>query len=141
MYRFGSSVTGAARLDSDIDIAFLADGPLDPRARFAWQETLAIALGRSVDLVDLRSASTVMASQVVTTGVVIHDGAPHVRLRAPGAGGEARGILIRSHMKRMVGFRNVAVHDYQRLNLDIVRSIVRERLDDFIEFARVVLRG
>lgn len=48
---------------------------------------------------------------------------------------------LSDRMKRMVGFRNVAVHDYQRLNLDIVRSIVRERLDDFTEFARVVLRG
>lgn len=48
---------------------------------------------------------------------------------------------LSDRMKRMVGFRNVAVHDYQRLSLDIVRSIVRERLDDFIEFARVVLRG
>ena len=48
---------------------------------------------------------------------------------------------LSDRMKRMVGFRNVAVHDYQRLNLDIVRSIVRERLEDFIEFSRVVLRG
>lgn len=48
---------------------------------------------------------------------------------------------LSDRMKRMVGFLNVAVHDYQRLNLDIVRSIVRERLDDFIEFSRVVLRG
>lgn len=48
---------------------------------------------------------------------------------------------LSDRMKRMVGFRTVAVHDYQRLNLDIVRSIVRERLDDFIEFSRVVLRG
>ena len=48
---------------------------------------------------------------------------------------------LSNRMKRMVGFRNVAVHDYQRLNLDIVRSIVRERLEDFIEFSRVVLRG
>ena len=79
VYRFGSSATGAARADSDIDIGLLADRPLDPLARFELQETLAIALCRSVDLVDLRSASTVMASQVVTTGVVIHDGAPQVR--------------------------------------------------------------
>lgn len=43
-------------------------------------------------------------------------------------------------LRRMVGFRNVAVHDYQRLSLDIVRSIVRERLDDFIEFTAVLLR-
>ena len=48
---------------------------------------------------------------------------------------------LSDRMKRMVGFRNVSVHDYRRLNLDIVRSIVRKRLDDFIEFARVVLRG
>ena len=79
VYRFGSSVTGASRPDSDIDIGLLADGPLEPHARFALQESLAIALRRSVDLVDLRSASTVMASQVVTTGVVIHDGAPQLR--------------------------------------------------------------
>jgi len=32
-------------------------------------------------------------------------------------------------MRKMVGFRNVAVHDYQQLNLDIVRSIVVARLD------------
>jgi len=40
----------------------------------------------------------------------------------------------------MVGFRNVAVHDYQKLNLDIVRHILVERLDDFLEFTRVLLR-
>jgi len=39
-------------------------------------------------------------------------------------------------MARMVGFRNVAVHDYQRLNLDVVKAIVTERLDDFRDFAR-----
>lgn len=43
-------------------------------------------------------------------------------------------------LRRMVGFRNVAVHDYQRLSLDIVRSIVRERLDDFLEFTAILLR-
>lgn len=42
-------------------------------------------------------------------------------------------------MRRMVGFRNVAVHDYQQINLDIVRSVIRERLDDFLAFARYAL--
>lgn len=40
-------------------------------------------------------------------------------------------------LKRMVGFRNVAVHDYQRLNLDIVRAILQRDLDDLLAFARV----
>jgi uncharacterized protein YutE (UPF0331/DUF86 family) len=41
----------------------------------------------------------------------------------------------------MVGLRNVAIHDYQKLNLDIVRRILVEHLDDFLAFARVLLRG
>lgn len=74
VYRFGSTVSGAVHAASDIDIGVLAAGPLEPMARFALQETLAIRLHRSVDLVDLRAASTVMQSQVVTSGVVIHEG-------------------------------------------------------------------
>lgn len=42
-------------------------------------------------------------------------------------------------LKRMVGFRNVAVHDYQRLNLDIVRAILRRDLDDLLAFSRIGL--
>jgi uncharacterized protein YutE (UPF0331/DUF86 family) len=43
------------------------------------------------------------------------------------------------HMARMMGFRNVAVHDSQRLSLDIVQAIILERLDDFRAFGRVAL--
>lgn len=39
----------------------------------------------------------------------------------------------------MVGFRNIAVHDYRRLDLAIVRAIVRTHLDDFAAFARFAL--
>jgi uncharacterized protein YutE (UPF0331/DUF86 family) len=31
----------------------------------------------------------------------------------------------------MVGFRNIAVHDYQNLNLEIVRSILERNFGDF----------
>ncbi|MBO1437618.1 DUF86 domain-containing protein [Meiothermus sp. CFH 77666] len=37
-------------------------------------------------------------------------------------------------MQRMVGFRNVAVHDYQALSLPILKTILEERLGDFLEF-------
>ena len=43
-------------------------------------------------------------------------------------------------LQNMVGFRNVAVHDYQRLNLDIVKDIVRHRLDDIIRFKDIILQ-
>jgi uncharacterized protein YutE (UPF0331/DUF86 family) len=47
---------------------------------------------------------------------------------------------LADRLKKMVGFRNVAVHDYQRLNLDIVRQIIAKHLDDFGVFASVLLR-
>lgn len=34
-------------------------------------------------------------------------------------------------MKNMVGFRNVAVHDYQAMSLEIVQAIVEGHLGDF----------
>lgn len=74
VYRFGSSVTGTARPDSDIDLALLGQRPLSPLERFDLQERIAAALRRQVDLVDLRTASTVMASQVITTGTLLFEG-------------------------------------------------------------------
>lgn len=40
----------------------------------------------------------------------------------------------------MVGFRNIAVHDYQAVNLEIVRQIVLHHLDDLVTFARWALQ-
>ncbi len=44
-----------------------------------------------------------------------------------------------ARLRRMVGFRNVAVHDYQALNLDIVEEIIRSHLEDLAAFARWAL--
>ena len=41
-------------------------------------------------------------------------------------------------MRNMTGFRNIAVRDYQALNLDIVVNIVLHRLDDFKDFVSEV---
>ena len=57
---------------------------------------------------------------------------------------ERGGLLeeeLAARMKKMVGFRNVAVHDYRKLDLEIVRSIVSERLDDFLHFGERILRA
>ena len=42
-------------------------------------------------------------------------------------------------LKHMVGFRNIAVHDYQSLQLPITVKIITEHLDDFLRFAQAVL--
>ena len=43
-------------------------------------------------------------------------------------------------MKAMVGFRYIAVHDYQKINLNIVREIIERHLDDLSRFVVMVLK-
>jgi len=49
--------------------------------------------------------------------------------------------LLAATLARMVGFRNLAVHEYQALQMPIVRAIIREQLADVLEFAAVALRS
>lgn len=68
IYLFGSWGTDAQRPESDIDLAVLPSQPIDPVHRWELAQTLASAVGRDVDLVDLLSASTVLRMQVVAHG-------------------------------------------------------------------------
>lgn len=42
-------------------------------------------------------------------------------------------------MESMVGFRNIAIHDYQTMDVDILKTILKEHLKDLEEFYSVVL--
>ena len=42
-------------------------------------------------------------------------------------------------LQRMVGFRNIAVHDYQALQLPITVRIITGHLDEFLAFSRAIL--
>jgi uncharacterized protein YutE (UPF0331/DUF86 family) len=56
---------------------------------------------------------------------------------------ESRQIIDPSLSRRlqaMVGFRNIAVHDYQQLDLIILKSILEHRLGDLDEFVRVITK-
>lgn len=37
-------------------------------------------------------------------------------------------------LKAMVGFRNIAVHNYQAVNIEILRDVIEKHTDDFFEF-------
>jgi len=43
-------------------------------------------------------------------------------------------------MKHMVGFRNIAVHDYQALQLPITVNVITRHLDEFLAFSGAVLK-
>ena len=43
-------------------------------------------------------------------------------------------------LKRMVAFRNIAVHDYQNLLLPILVSVITQHLSEFLVFTQIVLK-
>ena len=46
---------------------------------------------------------------------------------------------LADRLKRMVGFRNIAVHDDQALQLPITVSIITQHLDEFLRYSQVLL--
>ena len=43
-------------------------------------------------------------------------------------------------LQRMVGFRNIAVHDYQSLQLPITVAIIEKHLDEFLQYSKAILQ-
>ncbi|SEO40607.1 Protein of unknown function DUF86 [Duganella sp. CF517] len=71
------------------------------------------------------------------------------RLGVPQSARDVFDLLSKAHiiqaeladaLKRMVGFRNIAVHDYQILHLPIVVTIIDKHLEDFLRFSKSMLQ-
>ncbi|MFI3221790.1 MAG: DUF86 domain-containing protein [Methylococcaceae bacterium] len=43
-------------------------------------------------------------------------------------------------LKRMIGFRNIAVHDYQSLQMPITLNIITQHLDEFLLYSAAILK-
>lgn len=72
IYLFGSFAKGEYKQDSDIDIAFLSETTVDGYTLFMLAGELAELFGREVDLIDLKTSSTVFKAQVVGTSKVLY---------------------------------------------------------------------
>ncbi|WP_147565840.1 type VII toxin-antitoxin system HepT family RNase toxin [Clostridium tyrobutyricum] len=48
---------------------------------------------------------------------------------------------LMGELKSMVGFRNIAVHDYQTVNLDIVKAVIENHIDDLKKFSSSILKN
>ena len=85
-------------------------------------------------------ASIDLAMHLVRVGRL---GAPQQRRDAFELLGHAN-LLDRSlgeSLKRIAGFCNVAMHDYTRLDLAILRAILERQLDELLRFSAHALRG
>ena len=50
------------------------------------------------------------------------------------------GKVLSRKMQSMVGFRNIAIHDYQALDVDILKAILTKHLKDFEHFYTSILK-
>ena len=53
-----------------------------------------------------------------------------------------QGILdeaLGAKLKKSVGFRNIAIHQYQDINHKILFAVITEHLQDFKDFAKAIL--
>lgn len=68
VYLFGSASRDSLRADSDVDLAFSSVREIDTLSCFEAAQVLADILGRDVDLVNMKHASTVFQIQVLANG-------------------------------------------------------------------------
>ena len=68
---YGSFAQGTETPTSDVDVAVAAKKLLLPDERVQLALELSTALGREVDLVDLRTERGIIASQVLTQGILL----------------------------------------------------------------------
>lgn len=101
---------------------------------YAKQDSVILNLERA------SQASVDIATHIIKTN----------RLGLPNTSRELFDMLLDNHiiskdvckqMQGMVGFRNIAVHDYQNLNIEIVVAIVEKHLGDFEGFVAEVFDG
>ena len=65
---FGSCATGAQRPDSDLDLAVDMGGVMTAEQHVALMSALALATGRVVDLIDLRTVGEPLLGQILQSG-------------------------------------------------------------------------
>lgn len=105
-------------------------------------ETLAL----DIDLQDIVSLNLSRAVQLsVDIGAHLIAG---MSVPPPGTMGQTFDLLaqqqviedaLAQRLKKAVGFRNVAVHNYEAINWHIVHAIVTNHLGEFADFAKAVI--
>ena len=100
----------------------------------------------NIDLQDIISLNLTRAVQACVD-IALHWAAQTPNVKSPATMGEAFELMasagaltddVATNLRKAVGFRNVAVHNYDEIDWAIVFSICTTRLRDFREFARAV---
>jgi uncharacterized protein YutE (UPF0331/DUF86 family) len=100
-----------------------------------------------VDAQDIVALNLTRAAQI-SVDIALHWIAEQPDIRAPASMGESFEIMadagaisveVAERLRKAVGFRNLAVHNYDEINWAIVFSICKYRLGDFRGCARHIV--
>ena len=101
-------------------------------ADFDLQDIVSLNLSRAVQLsVDI-GAHLIASMEVPPPGTM---GQTFDLLAQQGVLGQE----LANRLKKSVGFRNIAVHNYESINWRIVHNIVKYHLGEFSEFAKAIV--
>lgn len=56
---------------------------------------------------------------------------------------EENGLIskeISKNMQKMIGFRNIAVHEYKKIDEEVLADVIKNHLNEFIIFAKEILQ-
>jgi len=73
---FGSLASGNAGPDSDVDLAIASDHPLSTDDKITLIDDVSRAMGREVDLVDLRAAVGTILAEALSKGTILKNSDP-----------------------------------------------------------------
>ena len=136
---FGSFGTPGFGPESDLDVAVSFRRALPPMDLVSLAGRLETAAGRRVDVVDAVEAAIDVASHLISAnGWELPRDARHAFEILV-----THGVIAGTSLKVLhaaVGFRNIAVDDYAKLDPQVVRGIAADHLGDLEEFANAVLR-
>jgi len=79
-YVFGSVAKGNAKPESDLDIAVQGDKPLTAEQHIALVGDLALATGRAIDLIDLKTAGEPLLGEILQGQRLLGEDAKHAEL-------------------------------------------------------------
>ena len=156
-YLFGSVARGEDGARSDVDVAVLYRR--DPPRTFdalplCLEGEIERLLGRRTELVCLNLAPVDLCARVLRDGLLLVaalDTASHIvsdeRLGEPRTNRELFDLLeqagwipptLAGALRDMAGLRNVLVHGYDAVDLEIVRDVVEHHLAELLQFAATV---
>lgn len=112
----------------------------------SWLPDTASGLAEDVDAQDIISLNLTRAIQLCVD-LAAHYLVDDALRPVPQTMGQTFQLLAEDHLieqpladnlTRAVGFRNIMIHDYQRVNWEIVHALCNERLPDFKVYAKAL---